>query len=207
METSNCCVRNCCGPQRPMEIRIFDLFQNEVIHLHRPYNCQSFCFPCCLQVGSISFCKIVVKGFSIFPRGQHISYIVLLYSAAMGGPVQMVLVHTRDVTRFHCVPMHFNRNDGELTPCTVKRFCAEYNSVYYCRISCYVCLRLCFLFCILQLMEVSSPPGTIVGTVKQCWSLWPKFELEDSFGNTVLRIEGPFFPCSCCCTDVNFDVS
>ncbi|KAL3290075.1 hypothetical protein HHI36_023444 [Cryptolaemus montrouzieri] len=48
-EVSDCCVRNCCGPSRPFDMRILDNFGTEVIHLHRPLACQSCCFPCCLQ--------------------------------------------------------------------------------------------------------------------------------------------------------------
>ena len=55
-------------------------------------------------------------------------------------------------------------------------------------------------------MEVSSPPGNPIGYIEQEWSIFPKFKVKDVSGNVILKIEGPFFPCSCCGTDVNFEV-
>lgn len=52
-ESSGCLVRNCCGPIRPFDMKIFDNFKNMVIHLHRPLACQSCWFPCCLQVNQL----------------------------------------------------------------------------------------------------------------------------------------------------------
>jgi len=67
------------------------------------------------------------------------------------------------------------------------------------------CQACCFPCC-LQELEVSSPPGTIVGTVEQEWSIiYPKFVVKDASGEPVLRIEGPLCPCSCC-GDVDFKV-
>ena len=52
----------------------------------------------------------------------------------------------------------------------------------------------CWCPCFLQQMEVSSPPGNLIGYVTQEWSiLVPKFRIENSAGETVLRIEGMFF--------------
>lgn len=64
----------------------------------------------------------------------------------------------------------------------------------------------CCFPCCLQTMEVSAPPGNLIGTIEQQWSFWtPKFVIKDAVGNIVLRIKGP-----CCtfglCTDVNFKV-
>ncbi|XP_065344994.1 phospholipid scramblase 1-like [Cloeon dipterum] len=53
-ESSNCCVRNCCGSFRPFNMKIYDNVGNMVIHLHRPYACQSCCFPCCLQTMEVT---------------------------------------------------------------------------------------------------------------------------------------------------------
>ncbi|XP_055912918.1 phospholipid scramblase 1-like isoform X2 [Eupeodes corollae] len=53
-EENDCCTRNCCGPARPFEMRIFDNYKNEVIHLSRPLACDSCCFPCCLQTLEVS---------------------------------------------------------------------------------------------------------------------------------------------------------
>ncbi|XP_014278612.1 phospholipid scramblase 2-like isoform X2 [Halyomorpha halys] len=49
VEDSDCLTRYCCGPLRPFDMKIFDNFSNEVIHLYRPLACGSCCFPCCLQ--------------------------------------------------------------------------------------------------------------------------------------------------------------
>lgn len=67
------------------------------------------------------------------------------------------------------------------------------------------CQSCCFPCC-LQEMEVTSPPGTLIGSVEQQWSiLYPRFLIKDETGQTVLRIEGPLCPCSCC-GDVEFKV-
>ena len=36
VEETDCCTRNCCGPQRPFDLEIADLSGNELIHLYRP---------------------------------------------------------------------------------------------------------------------------------------------------------------------------
>merc|ERR1711971_475954 len=67
------------------------------------------------------------------------------------------------------------------------------------------CQTCCFPCC-LQEMEVSSPPGCIIGTVEQQWSiLYPRFVIKDESGSPILKIEGPLCPCSCC-GDVDFSV-
>lgn len=64
----------------------------------------------------------------------------------------------------------------------------------------------CFYPCCLQEIEVSSPPGTVVGTVCQDWSLCtPAFSVKDHNGDTVLKIEGPCLTFSFC-GDVEFKV-
>lgn len=54
VEDTDCCTRNCCGSIRPLDIKIMDIYKNEVIHLNRPLACQACCFPCCLQNIEIS---------------------------------------------------------------------------------------------------------------------------------------------------------
>ncbi|XP_023033817.1 phospholipid scramblase 2 isoform X2 [Drosophila willistoni] len=54
VEDNDCCTRNCCGPSRPFDMKIFDNFQQEVIHLYRPLACSACCFPCCLQSLEVS---------------------------------------------------------------------------------------------------------------------------------------------------------
>ena len=54
VEDTDCCTRNMCGPARPFDMKIFDNFRNEVIHVHRPLACSSCLFPCCLQSMEVS---------------------------------------------------------------------------------------------------------------------------------------------------------
>ncbi|XP_031567695.1 phospholipid scramblase 1-like [Actinia tenebrosa] len=68
-EDTDCCTRQCCGPERPFEMKILDNAQREVIHLSRPLRCSSCCFPCCLQ-------EIEVQG----PPGNVLGYCVQLWS-------------------------------------------------------------------------------------------------------------------------------
>ncbi|KAG5863776.1 hypothetical protein JTB14_012922 [Gonioctena quinquepunctata] len=64
----------------------------------------------------------------------------------------------------------------------------------------------CCFPCCLQSMEVSSPPGTIIGTVEQEWSIFcPSFAIKNGSGDTVLRIEGPLCTWSIC-GDVEFKI-
>lgn len=67
------------------------------------------------------------------------------------------------------------------------------------------CTDCCFPCC-LQNMEVTSPPGTLIGSIQQEWSIFkPKFSVKDVTGQTVLKIEGPFCTFSLC-GDVEFNV-
>ncbi|EDV96944.1 phospholipid scramblase 2 isoform X1 [Drosophila grimshawi] len=54
VEDTDCCTRNMCGPARPFDMKIFDNFQQEVIHVHRPLACSACCFPCCLQTMEVT---------------------------------------------------------------------------------------------------------------------------------------------------------
>ncbi|KAF4519485.1 hypothetical protein B566_EDAN010094 [Ephemera danica] len=66
----------------------------------------------------------------------------------------------------------------------------------------------CFFPCCLQNMEISSPPGNVIGRVEQEWSLLtPKYRILDAAGNIVFRMKGPICHCSCCGRDVNFKVT
>ena len=68
------------------------------------------------------------------------------------------------------------------------------------------CQDCCFPCC-LQEMEVSSPPGTVIGSISQQWSIFhPKLLIKDCLGHPVLRIEGPCMTFSCCGSDVDFKV-
>lgn len=64
----------------------------------------------------------------------------------------------------------------------------------------------CCYPCCLQHMEVTAPPGTVIGYVKQEWDIcYPKFRVENAAEDTILRIEGPFCTWSLC-GDVEFKV-
>ena len=67
------------------------------------------------------------------------------------------------------------------------------------------CQSACFPCC-LQFMEVSSPPGTTIGTIEQDWTLCvPEFTVKDGAGTTIFKIEGPICTFSFC-GDVEFKV-
>lgn len=70
------------------------------------------------------------------------------------------------------------------------------------------CTSCCFPCC-LQSMEVFSPPGSLIGTIHQEWSVCTPFAgmftVRNSGGDAVLRIEGPVCPFSCG-GDVKFKV-
>lgn len=64
----------------------------------------------------------------------------------------------------------------------------------------------CFYPCCLQEIEVSSPPGNVIGIVKQNWSIIkPSFSVCDDGGNEMLRIMGPWCTFSIC-GDVEFKI-
>lgn len=53
-------------------------------------------------------------------------------------------------------------------------------------------------------MEVFAPPGTLVGTVEEEWSIISrKFIIRNASGDVVFRIKGPF----CICGYAEFKVS
>lgn len=67
------------------------------------------------------------------------------------------------------------------------------------------CESCCFPCC-LQSMEISSPPGTIIGMVEQEWSLCkPLFSIKNAAGDVVLRIKGPICRFGIC-GDIEFKV-
>ncbi|KAJ7996224.1 hypothetical protein DPEC_G00234830 [Dallia pectoralis] len=64
-EDSNCCIRNCCGPNRMFEMKIKDHVGQEVMNLVKPFRCTSCFWPCCLQ-------EMEVQS----PSGTTIGYVV-----------------------------------------------------------------------------------------------------------------------------------
>ncbi|PAA65719.1 hypothetical protein BOX15_Mlig030451g2 [Macrostomum lignano] len=74
-ESSDTCVRQCCGPQRPFELAIEDSLGNEVIHVSRPYKCMCYhqmcsCCKCC-------FDEVTVES----PPGNKVGKVVQVYGA------------------------------------------------------------------------------------------------------------------------------
>ena len=60
-------------------------------------------------------------------------------------------------------------------------------------------------FCCLQHVEVQSPPGTVIGSIKQDISfIYPWFSVENASGEVVLKIKGPLCTCKWC--EVEFQV-
>ncbi|KAL3250775.1 hypothetical protein MRX96_055372 [Rhipicephalus microplus] len=91
-----------------------------------------------------------------------------------------------------CFVMDVLDNEGQ----AVMRFVRPLRCVY------------CLFFCCLQVIEVQAPPGTIVGRVRQLWSLcYPSYGIYDSSGKKTLGIVGPCctYSMPCCCT-VQFTV-
>ncbi|KAK4878038.1 hypothetical protein RN001_010544 [Aquatica leii] len=67
------------------------------------------------------------------------------------------------------------------------------------------CQACCFPCC-LQKMEISAPPGTVVGLIHQEWAfLHPTFAIKGPTGDTILRIQGPWCTMNCY-ADVEFKV-
>ncbi|XP_065203424.1 phospholipid scramblase 1 [Planococcus citri] len=64
----------------------------------------------------------------------------------------------------------------------------------------------CWFPCCLQKLQVFSPPGNLVGSVEQTWSICtPEFDVKNESGSTVLKIEGPICRYGIC-GDVEFKV-
>lgn len=79
-------------------------------------------------------------------------------------------------------------------------------SYYITTTSCILFSVIAVVFYVIKTMEVSSPPGTVIGSIQQEWSiLTPQFNIKNAAGDTVLKIKGP-----CCtysiCGDVEFKV-
>lgn len=69
------------------------------------------------------------------------------------------------------------------------------------------CTQFCCCLCCPQEMIVSTPNGQRLGSVVEEWALFSQqFSIRDAAGNTVLKVTGPWIPCSFKCTNVNFVV-
>lgn len=61
--------------------------------------------------------------------------------------------------------------------------------------------------CCLQEMDIMSPPGVSIGSVKQIWTPWtPKYEVYDGQGNCVYIINGECCYCACF-ADIFFQIT
>lgn len=68
------------------------------------------------------------------------------------------------------------------------------------------CQGSCLWCCCLQEMEIQSPPGMVVGTVKEIWTCWvPRYKVFDNNQQCIFTIIGECCYCKCC-TDVLFRV-
>jgi len=74
VEDTDCCTRQCCGPMREFNMKVFDNANNEVIHLYRPFRCTLCCCPCFLQ-------EIEVQS----PPGTPIGYVIQKWSICTPG--------------------------------------------------------------------------------------------------------------------------
>ncbi|XP_050348171.1 phospholipid scramblase 1 isoform X2 [Nymphalis io] len=93
---------------------------------------------------------------------------------------------------------------GPLRPFHLKIMDNMSNEVIHLHrpLACDTCL--CPLF--MQNLQVSSPPGTHIGSVEQVWSLLkPSFTIRNELGEIVMRIKGPYCTFSIC-GDVEFHV-
>ncbi|XP_067648476.1 phospholipid scramblase 2-like [Eurosta solidaginis] len=64
----------------------------------------------------------------------------------------------------------------------------------------------CCFPCCLQSLEVSSPPGTVIGSVEQEWALLrPLYLIKNAYGENVLRVRGPRCTFKCC-ANVDFEI-
>ncbi|KAL1465253.1 hypothetical protein WDU94_004837 [Cyamophila willieti] len=65
----------------------------------------------------------------------------------------------------------------------------------------------CWFPCCLQTLNVFSPPGALIGSIEQEWTLLtPQFNIKNGAGDIVLRIEGPICRFTMCGGDVNFKI-
>jgi len=79
-------------------------------------------------------------------------------------------------------------------------------SHYLTATSCILFSFIAVVFYVIKSMEISSPPGTVIGSIQQEWSiLTPQFNVKNAAGDTVLKIEGPICTYSIC-GDVEFKV-
>ncbi|GAB0100824.1 hypothetical protein DMENIID0001_169180 [Sergentomyia squamirostris] len=94
---------------------------------------------------------------------------------------------------------------GRLRPFNLRIFTPDENQVihFFRDLKC----QGCCLPCCLQTMEVSSPPGNLIGMVNQELSfLTPHFTVKDPTGRTVFRISVPCCLASMCGGDVDFRI-
>ncbi|XP_041355742.1 phospholipid scramblase 2-like isoform X2 [Gigantopelta aegis] len=86
---------------------------------------------------------------------------------------------------------------GRCRPFHIRIFDEENHEIIHLqrRLRCSMC---CFPCC-LQKMTVESPPGKVIGYVKQTWTTChPRFLVQDSSKKTLLYITGPVCPCGFC---------
>ncbi|KAK2167762.1 hypothetical protein LSH36_24g04001 [Paralvinella palmiformis] len=110
-EDTCCCTRNCCGSERPFDIKICDNTGREVIHLESPLRCDTCWFPCCLK-------KVEVQA----PPGHTIGYVRQAWSVCKpkfkimnAEDEQVLVIEGPCLTCNFCGDVEFQvfANDGE----------------------------------------------------------------------------------------------
>lgn len=95
---------------------------------------------------------------------------------------------------------------GSIRPFDIKIWDIHQNEViHFCRP--FSCTCWCFQCCYMQSIEISSPPGRIIGRVTQTSTyFYSNFDIKNHLNKTVLRIEGPRFIWRCY-RDIDFKVN
>lgn len=88
-EATDWCTRQICGQARPVELPVMDSQGQEVLHITRPYRCQSCCFPCFLQEAQVS---LAGSGMGVGSVEQEWSFLLpnLVVKDQAGQPVYRI---------------------------------------------------------------------------------------------------------------------
>lgn len=77
--------------------------------------------------------------------------------------------------------------------------CLQVNHVSHHKLIVHYLTFLIGIVSFLQELRVYSPPGRLIGTVEQTWSVCtPEFDIKNESGQCVLKIEGPICRYSIC---------
>ena len=118
-EDTDCCTRNCCGPNRAFELRIIDHSQREVIHLSRPLRCDCCLCPCCLMLVRVeappgNLIGHVIQDWSCLKPAFHIENAANQKLLKISGPICTCSILCHDV-EFDILSMDGGRRVGRIT--------------------------------------------------------------------------------------------